>query len=566
MMLDSPVNNFCTLNPLVKPSGTNTFAEGNLKVTSSSSWNTILGTQSISSGKWYWEATMESTNFKTGVMPDNVPASMTNPHTAYGILYLADGTKQIDGTATSYGATWAGGDIIGYAVDMDASTIIFYKNNASQGSISFSGTVANAASAIPGGVSLSDYSYWNFGQDSSFAGTETAQGNQDDNDKGDFYYTPPTGFLALCTDNLSDPLIALPGEYFNTVIWTGDDADDREITGVGFQPDLTWNKRRSTTGQHQLQDSLRGPTKVLKSSSSTSEGTETNSTKSFDSDGFTVGTDNNINGSGITYVAWNWKAGGTPTADNSAGAGNTPTAGSVKINGANLGSALAGTIPATKLSANTTSGFSIVKYEGNDTSAQTIGHGLSAAPELVIVKNIDVSEHWAVGSSAMASWSYYMYLNDTRAETSDANKFGATPSASVFTVGDAANTNENTLIAYCFHSVEGYSKVGSYAGNSSSTEGTFVYCGFKPAYVLNKMIEPHAYGWPIEDSARDPYNPAGYQLYAQSSGAEDANHPRLDFLSNGFKWYDASYNVNHSSATYLFLAFAESPFKYSNAR
>ena len=175
---------------------------------------------------------------------------------------------------------------------------------------------------------------------------------------------------------------------------------------------------------------------------------------------------------------------------------------------------------------------------------------------------------WVVGSSQLASYNKYLQLNTTAAVASSTAKFNDTaPTASVFTVGTSNETNDSgqDQIAYCWHSVEGYSKVGSYAGNSSS-DGAFVYCGFKPAVVLNKMIEPHNYGWVIEDIARDPYNVAGYQLYPNSNSAESANHPRIDFLSNGFKWRDGSYDINHSSATYLYIAFAESPFKTSNAR
>jgi hypothetical protein len=415
----------------------------------------------------------------------------------------------------------------------------------------------------------------NLGSDSSFAGRKTAQGNQDGNSKGDFYYEPPSGFLALCEDNLSTPEIKLPeSEAFNTVLYTGD-GSTQAVSGVGFQPDFVWLKNRNSTGSNMAYDSVRGATYYLHQNETLGQTNGSNLTsnlQSFDSDGFTViyraSNADNTNRDTYTYASWNWKAGGAPTADNSAGAGATPTAGSVKIDGSNLGSALAGSIAATRLSANTESGFSIVSYTGNLTSGATVAHGLSQALDLAIVKVTNASRNWLIGSGSLSNgWENYLYFT-TGAEGDDTSMWNDTaPTSSVFTLGNNTdiNGNDDTYIAYCFHEVEGYSKVGSYAGNSSS-DGTFVYCGFKPAYVLNKMIEPHTYGWVVEDSVRDPYNAAGYQLYPDTTGAESANHPRVDFVSNGFKWRDGSYDINHSSGTYLFLAFAESPFKYSNAR
>ena len=171
-----------------------------------------------------------------------------------------------------------------------------------------------------------------------------------------------------------------------------------------------------------------------------------------------------------------------------------------------------------------------------------------------------------MGSSQLASYNKYIQLNTTAAVASSTAKFNDTaPTASVFTVGTSNETNDSgqDQIAYCWHSVEGYSKIGTYAGSGGTG---FIYCGFKPAYVLNKMIEPHNYGWVVEDIARDPYNVMGYQLYPDTNGAEAANHPRVDFVSNGFRWRDGSYDIDHASATYLFMAFAESPFKTSNGR
>ena len=581
-MIDVPTNNWCTLNPLL--GGAAELAEGNLLFDPDASPDTTKsssGTIGATSGKWYYEFYIHdvTNNGPIGARDDAGLWDETGGPPGYceyaaesgGAIYL-DGLSTISSVG-SYVAT----DIIGVAVNMDDGEIQWFKNGAvlsGSGNVPVTMPATTAAGFVPYVRGYSPDKYCaNFGQDSSFAGTVTAQGNQDDNDVGDFYYTPPSGFLALCIDNLSTPEIALPGENFNTVLYTGNNQLAQSITGVGFEPDLVWIKRRNYAGgNHVVFDQVRGVNKELQVNADGAEGTRTGSLNSFDSDGWTTSTDNgtNVNLGTYTYVNWNWKAGGAPTADNSAGAGATPTAGSVKIDGANLGSALAGSVQVDRLSANTTNGFSMVKFPG-DGSVETVGHGLSQAPELITFKGMGDTSNWPVYhkdlNGGASPENYYVYLNHDSAESASAAFWNDTaPTASVFTIGSTGSPAADTpYIAYCFHSVEGYSKVGSYAGNSNA-DGTFVYCGFKPAYVLNKMIEPHTYGWVVEDSVRDPYNAAGYQLYPNTNGVEGANHPRIDFVSNGFKWRDGSYDINHSSSTYLFIAFAESPFKYSNAR
>ncbi|MDP6583444.1 MAG: hypothetical protein QF535_02225, partial [Anaerolineales bacterium] len=403
------------------------------------------------------------------------------------------------------------------------NTIIFYKNNASQGSLSFT-TGHDMTPMIRMGAS-GNIVVMNFGSDSSFAGEKTAQGNQDGNGIGDFYYEPPTDYLALCSENLPSPSIALPGENFNTVLWTGDGASSRALTGVGFQPDLLWVKQRAQAISSQLYDAVRGTgsSKALSSDSTNAEGggnaDEYGYLSSFDSDGFT-GVDGTsspnyyFNESAKTFVAWNWKAGGTPTVDNSAGAGNTPTAGSVKIDGANLGSALAGSIAATRLSANTDAGFSIVSYTGTGSNA-TVGHGLSEAPTFIMIKCRSSVANWKGGTTLVSGKTfadgngYYFELDDTKALTNpgSASQWGSTPAnptASVFSVGPSSigqNADTETYVAYCFHSVEGYSKVGKYSGNGV-VDGSYIYTGFQPAYLLIKRIDTTG-RWSIWDNKRE---------------------------------------------------------------
>ena len=505
---------------------------------------------------------------------------------SYG--YWADAQKINNNTNTSYGVSYTVGDIIGVALDLDASpgTITFYKNNATQGVAYSNLTDGNVYAPQTGEQSGAATSVilLNAGQDSSFAGNKTSGSAeaQDANEKGDFYYTPPSNHLALCSDNLPDPEIALPGEYFNTLLYSGTGGSGQSLTGVGFQPEMMFLKRRTTAGAGWgAMDVVRGAeassslSKLTPNATTAEESSgDTYDVISFDSDGFTVGEgyNLNVNVSGQDYATWNWKAGGAPTATNSAGVGAVPTAGSVKIDGSNLGSALAGTIAATRLSANTTSGFSIVSYTGNGSSGATVAHGLSQAPNLIITKSLDEARSWPVGSSALTGsvWGYHLYLDSTGAEVDAAAMFNDTaPSSSIFTLGDDTDINNDThkMIAYCFHSIEGYSKVGSYEGNGN-VDGTFIYTGMKPAYILIKRIDDTSQWW-LWDNKREDYdgNPNDTILQVNNNSAEnDSTDQSIDFLSNGFKIRNASNLDNNSSGTYLFLAFAESPFKTSNAR
>ena len=420
----------------------------------------------------------------------------------------------------------------------------------------------------------------NFGQDSSFAGNETAQANKDANGCGEFWGSVPTGFRAMCSSNLPDSTILKSEEHFNTVLWTGNGAASRSITGTGFQADMMWSKIRNSGHQHNLVDRVRGvDEKLLMTNSGNAEdsGTPTHGWfDSLDADGFTItgnGGDWNVNTNTYLYVGWNWKAGGAPTATNSAGVGAVPTAGSVKINGSNLGSALAGTIAATKISANTTNGFSMATYTGNNASGATVAHGLSTAPSLFIIKKINGSADWVVYSNPVGNTAGVV-LNGTGGQYTFAGYFNNTsPTASVFSLGNNAdvNSSSNTYIAYCFNNIEGYSKCGMYTGNGL-TEGMFIYTGFRPAFVLLKCFNTGG-SWPMVDSKRNfvgSSNDIGRngtipRVRANTTGIEDDPN-RILLQSNGFKIPVSYAESNGNGNSYVYLAFAKGPFKNSRAR
>jgi hypothetical protein len=335
----------------------------------------------------------------------------------------------------------------------------------------------------------------------------------------------------------------VPSEHFNTVLYTGN-ATARSITGVGFQPDLVWTKGRSAAWQNRLTDAVRGTGKELESDSTSAE-TTSNDLTSFNSDGFSLGTSNNGNSNGNTFVAWNWKANGS-------GSSNTD-----------------GTINTTATSANVDAGFSISTYTGNGVDGATVGHGLSKAPEMMIVKKRSATpdaENWVVYHTSLGA-TKGTYLNLTATPyTLDIYWNNTEPTSSVFSIGDwdGINTSSQPYIAYCFHSVDGYSKVGSYTGNGS-TDGTFVYTGFRPAFILHKKTNGSA-NWIMTDAIRNTSNPVGKYLMPNSSNAEADGTSFFDYTSNGFKLRTSGGGQNGSGDTHIFIAFAETPFKYSNAR
>ena len=366
-------------------------------------------------------------------------------------------------------------------------------------------------------------------------------------------------YLPLSTANLPDPVIdpaqgSSPEDYFGVDTYAGTSAT-HERSELNFQPDFVWTKNRTGTNDHQLVDAVRGNTKALRSNDVNSEDTFTNGILSFDSDGVTLGSNSRYNATSNNYVSWNWKANGSATLNDQ------------------------GTIDS-QVSANTTSGFSIVSYTGNSTENTTysVGHGLSETPDMVIIKNRD----WASSSKAWAVWHSSIstggvYLDDTDiSEANNFNYFFATqPNSTTFSVradstvssGNRYRTNGGyAYIAYCFHSVEGFSKFGSYTGNGTADDGPFVYTGFRPAFVLLKASTV-VKNWIVVDTARDIDNTSVHTLFPHSSSTEFSGDDRMDMLSNGFKIRgEASSDQNLSGETFIYMAFAENPFKYSNAR
>jgi hypothetical protein len=327
--------------------------------------------------------------------------------------------------------------------------------------------------------------------------------------------------------------------YFNPVLYTGNGAT-QSVTGVGFQPDFVWIKDRSDAYDHRLCDSVRGATKLLYSSLTNAEATEATSLTSFNSDGFSLGSANGVNSNADNHVAWNWKA-------NGAGVSNT-----------------AGTITST-VSANTTSGFSVVSYTGNGSNGATIGHGLGVAPKMVIVKSRSNAGDWAVYHASLTAGNM-VFLNTTGASgtISGFDNGGINPvSSTTFTTAQGGvsqnnvNTSGRTYIAYCFADVKGYSKFGSYTGNGS-TDGTFIYTGFKPAFIMYKQSSAAGESWIMQDGARDLFNVTNKRLLANANNAE-ADEP-IDFLSNGFKCRTTGAFQNASGSTYIYMCFASNPF------
>ena len=341
-----------------------------------------------------------------------------------------------------------------------------------------------------------------------------------------------------------------PSDYLRIQTWSGNNSADREITWTetdNMQPDWIWVKRRSDTANHRLADSVRGATKILRSDTNGAETTESDDTLSFDTNGFSVGSNSGVNKTGDTYVGWGWKAGTSFTNDaSSTGIGTIDSAGSF----------------------NNDSGFSIVSYTNTNQSANsgvaTIKHGLNTTPNVLILKDRDATSDWQVFHSSLPT-NKYLDLNTTDAAAVDTNVWNNTaPTSSVFTVGDNSYSNpaNRAMIAYCFAEKKGYSKFGSYTGNGNA-DGTFVYTGFLPSFVMVKDSSNAGYNWMMYDNKRLGYNGGSRYLIANQNYAESGSSDNLmDFTSNGFKLRIADQNINRTH-TYLYMCFAENPFTSS---
>ncbi len=513
--------NYCTLSPVYALNVTyNTPANGNLEVALSNN-STSYGTFSFTTGKWYWEITVSAavTSGYVGVM-DSTFIKTDNSWGSQARTYIDSGSKY-GGSSSSYGASWTNGDVIGVAVDMDAGTIVFYKNGSSQGT-AFSDLAGKEWKPM---VYATTTTYTlNFGQ-------------------RPFAYTAPSGYKALCTTNLPTPTIGATAttradDYFNTVLYTGN-GSTQSITGVGFQPDFVWAKNRSNVYAHALVDAVRGATNQLQSNSTNAE--FSGGVASFNSDGFSVNNNWNENNTSQTYVAWNWKA-------NGAGSSNTQ-----------------GTITST-VSANTTAGFSIVKFTGTGANA-TVGHGLGVAPSMILLKSSSNTYNWRVYHTGIGN-TKSLFLNLTDATDTDITYWNNTsPTSTVFSLGTNPGNNASggTYIAYCFAPVAGYSAFGSYTGNGSS-DGPFIYTNFRPKFVMIKCSSASSTDWAIYDATRSTYNVVGNVLVPNLSDAEFTGITGPDIISNGFKLRDTNSSRNSNGATYVYACFAEVPTKFALAR
>ena len=521
-LLDTPTNNWCTLNSLLGDS-LNVTSNGSLRLGGTTN-NYAVGTIAFpSSGKYYAEATLttySSGQVQIGICPANAESNLGSDATAY---FQTGSTTKNNASSTSL-TSYTQGDVIGIAVDVDNSTVQFYKNNTAQTALTNVLRITEASFFSYLSISSSVVNF-NFGQRA-------------------FAYTPPTGFKALNAKNLPAPTIKDGAKYFNTVLYTGN-FSTQSITGVGFEPDWVWIKGRgsATYNNHILTDVVRGVGKVLQSNQIAAEAAAAASLTSFDSDGFSLGAFEDVNTNNNTYAAWNWKAGG---------------AASVNQDGSIF----------SDVSANPEAGFSIVSFVAPSGSNQeTVGHGLNVKPKVIIAKNRDTNaNNWAVfHEEATDTTSKFLRLNTTDSIVTYSTVWGsALPTSTVFGVtggGVAASGTAN--IAYCFAEVEGYSKFGKYTGNGSSSNGTFVSLPFKPAFVIMKKTSGSD-NWEMKDNTRDPENPVDSSLFPNTTSAESTGR-NIDFLSNGFKHYNANGNTNEDGHTYIYMAFAEMPFKYANA-
>ena len=584
--------NFCTINPVGAQGGgttsPSTLSSGNTAATIQT--DTLVGTVGVTSGKWYWEwaLTGSSTsgmavgwaNQQVNTLAElgyNSPSSATGAQIVYMYLsknppeIISDAPKSASaGTDTSMSEI-SQNDILGLAADFDNDKWYFSINgsftNARSGQDPATG--ANPLCSATGGGGLvtiartSGFTWFpafgnwaastrdvkvNFGQDSTFSASFSAGGNADENGFGDFKYTVPTGFLSMCSANLPissdiDPATTsnnYPKKQFGVSAYTGNgtsiDVD------VGFQPDLSWIKIRGKTYDNLLIDSSRGLGNLLKSNSNGAELTGYNTTiTSFNTDGFTYGSELSGNENTSTHVAWCWKANGGTTSTDSTG-----------------------DITVTRQS-NAEGGFAILSYSGNGSSDQTIAHGLGKTPAFIITKNRSSTSHWAVWHQSYTG--YYGQLEDTGAWGSDSRQFYTNGMTSNFIgVKGSGATNESgdNMIAYVWTEIDGFSKFGSYGGNGNSG-GTFVYTGVRPRLLMIRNVEQSS-NWGVYDSARQTFNPNENYLRWNTNGAEGgtSNSNDVDFLSNGFKVRSTETDLNTSGKIFIYACWGDVPFKYAN--
>jgi len=534
---DTPTQNFANMGGRIGSSIT--LSEGNLKTSVGAADTHVQSNIALPlTGKWYWEVRLVTLGGyeRMGIVPAYGATNLAP--LSEGIAFNRMGTD--DGLmmqGVDQGTAWDGafhaGDIVGFAVDMDNKIFYIsdngtYRNSANPanvtGGLNFGATTlaANNCQLHPatgsGNSGSTNVSVFNFGQNPTFGGAITAGTETPDTGPGIFKYNPPTGFSSLCQDNFPE-------------------------TTKGI-PDLVWIKNRDATDSHQLYDSSRGATKDLNPDAATAEGTTSDGLQKFLKGGISIEDDVSVNTSGESYVAWNWIANGGTTSANTDGSGAT----------------IASTIQA-----NQTAGFSIVQWTGNNTSNSKIAHGLSQAPDWILVKNLtDATDWWLYHKDLTADKN--LKINETAAEgtfgTGVFDYSGITNT--VFEVdngstsGNSINGNTDSMIAYCWHEVPGFSSFGTYTGNAN-VSGPFIYTGFKPSFLIVKNRE-RATGYYMYDNKRTPLNQMDGHLFPDATTAETTGSEEMDFLSNGFKCRGDNSGSNRSAEDFIYMAFAEHPF------
>ena len=609
-MLDTPSNNFCVLRPYAKPVAGASLSEGNLKFSTGSTGDggnlnrACMNTMIPSSGKWYMEVHASSGNYAfIGVHPFQIELTQGQQQNRWMGLYNYNGDKYVakassSASSSTYASSY-GADIIGIFMDMDASTpVVYFSKNGqwangsgswnqsnpytSGGAIELGDTFFSEGNGGHRGVGVLIRSAFsnagitanvNFGQDSTFAGRTTAGGNKDGHGIGDFKYPVPTNALAICAKNLPltiEPSVLRPKKHFDTVLWSGDNAEYRKIS-LEFKPDLIWIKRRNGTQGHVFSDTVRGLGKHLLSNSTDPESSPGYPYVSSSLEGGFVlrgGTLSGGNVSGRDMVAWCWKAGGNSNTFNVDGRGYT-TAAAAGITDGN--------VAITGASVNTEAGFSVVTYTGSTASgALTVGHGLGKKPAWVIIKRRDASSDWIIGHKALETTSGGFANNkflkfDTSAMFTNSLVWGVEPTTTVtqiVTDGNAGASNltsSGTYVMYSWAEVPGFSKFGMHKG-SGDAEGKHVYCGFRPAWIMIKKISSGGTDWTVNDTTRDPINPTAYNTLAAnkndaepSSGAGTFEGNFIDFVSDGFVLKSNAGTTNAENQSHVYMAFAEQP-------
>ena len=559
------------------------------------------------SGKWYWEWRVGGSNWyqyivneanERGSISATPYGSVNNDWTVYGIG-SNNASTAVNCTLGSFTmSSNAAGDVFANRWDADAGVMEIYQNNSKIAEYN-NFTIPGPYLIVYDRQTSSNTSVThttNFGQDSTFSGNETQTSNADANGIGEFHYAVPTGHLAICSANLPEAGAAQvvrdirPEDHFDTLTWLGDAAASRAITGLQFSPDFLVIQNRSSTRSNRAYDTIRGTGKGLTFTDNVTEYTETNSILSFDSNGFTIGSKNNLNGSSEHICGWCWKAGGTPTATNVAGVGAVPTTGSVLIDGVASTAAVAGTSVVEKQSVNTKAQFSITHYSGSS-GTDTVAHGLSGAPDFVIMKRFadpnSTNASWQVGVTGAMPLVGILNTADQFNNASSSYSGGGIGALNATTVqitsgssnANNLNLNNSDNIMYAWKSVDGYSLFGTYHGNNNA-DGAFVNCGFKPAFVMVKCYTTGGsssnYDWVVFDNKRNGttigatddlrYNPIVAAMdWNEASQAEISNRNQIEFLSNGFK-HVTSFGDTNSTQDYVFMAFAENPYKYARTQ